>query len=312
MPGFGAFINVRHAARCEKGVWYPMTREVRFNAALQHDDGLLASSYARKLRVSFQEGREALSKATSRLLEALRMEGEVTLGQLGILRLEGESVRFVPRMPASRMAAILGFTEVDSIRRKGVSTTDGKPVAVSPVKEENSNKVYGEPKRHFDTDRNYYIAVNKVFARTAAVFLLVVAVAVSVLVPVGRQQVVEDKASVVPVEKIITTAVKPMAEKIAETAPEPRHESTEAPAPVVEKPEGRYHLIVATFRSQGDAETFVAQHADSGYSLRVVGSKKTFRVSAMAKETAQEAFAVLNTPEFQNSFSQAWVWEQPQ
>ena len=50
VPGLGAFINVRHAAYFDAvtRVWHPMTREVRFNGALTHDDGLLSSSYARK------------------------------------------------------------------------------------------------------------------------------------------------------------------------------------------------------------------------------------------------------------------------
>lgn len=67
VPGFGAFINARSEARVdsESGQVYPMMREVRFNSALVHDDGLLAGSFARKYRVPFAEGRRCSARASN-------------------------------------------------------------------------------------------------------------------------------------------------------------------------------------------------------------------------------------------------------
>ena len=86
VPGFGAFINARSEARVdsESGQVYPMMREVRFNSALVHDDGLLAGSFARKYRVPFAEGREMLRKSIESLRRTMASDGEVTIGRLGI------------------------------------------------------------------------------------------------------------------------------------------------------------------------------------------------------------------------------------
>ncbi len=119
VPGLGAFINVRHAARFDsvRRVWLPMTREVRFNGALSHDDGLLANSYARKNSVSFAEGRELLRRDTMQLREALESDGEITLGHLGILRLEEETVSFQPQQSAAQTARFMGYTAAPVFRQ---------------------------------------------------------------------------------------------------------------------------------------------------------------------------------------------------
>ena len=73
IPGFGSFLNVWHPARYDEatGLYHPIEREVRFNSALTHDDGLLASSFSRKYQVNFQEGRELLRHEISSLRDAL-------------------------------------------------------------------------------------------------------------------------------------------------------------------------------------------------------------------------------------------------
>lgn len=331
VPGFGAFINVRHPARFDASArtWLPMTREVRFNAALSHDDGLLASSYARKNEVPFEEGREILRRDIASLRETFGTDGEVTLGKLGIFRLDEDSqaVSFVPRQSAPQMAHSLGFAPAStskmqfSVRRAYVieknvgenmvtvgSFTPDSGTQNKPVQADNSQT---RKPRKFNTERNYYIPVNKVFARAAACVVLV-AVAILALLPAGDTKQI-DKASVIPVEKIIRNTAaciapsEPMNDlERADVIPD---QESEVGSGKAGKQTGRFHVIVATFRSPSEAEEFIRQNGGTGYDLEVVSSKTMSRVSAISSDDRARLQADMMSPEFSMRFGEAWIWE---
>ncbi len=114
VPGFGAFINARSEARVdsESGQVYPMMREVRFNSALVHDDGLLAGSFARKYRVPFAEGREMLRKSIESLRRTMASDGEVTIGRIGIISSESDTLSFLRMHGADDEAAHMAYHPV--------------------------------------------------------------------------------------------------------------------------------------------------------------------------------------------------------
>ena len=49
-----------------------------FNQAVTLDDGLLANSYARRLKLSFEEARQVVLKDVAELLEKLHIEKKYT------------------------------------------------------------------------------------------------------------------------------------------------------------------------------------------------------------------------------------------
>lgn len=305
VPGVGAFINERKAARHDSvsGEWLPMSREVRFNSSLSHDDGLLAHSYARKERVGFEEGRELMRRAVCRLQEALQTDGEVTLGNLGILARNGGATVFTPQFRDGMSARILGYGAAPLVKRK----PEAKPKATETVVEEERITLPRENGgRNFNTERNYYIAINKMFAKIAACVAAVLIVALSVSLPAGDNARI-DKASVVPVDRLTEQAAPgaPAAETVvtpAEVAPvEVAPDATEA-AP-------RFHAIVATFNNVDEAETFVKQYMGKGYDLSVVSTRTRSRVSAYSSASRQELTEKIGTPEFRKEFPEAWIWE---
>lgn len=326
VPGVGAFINVRQSAWFdeEAGVWHPMTREVRFNAALKHDDGLLANSYARKEQTGFQEGRQLLHRTVAEMRHILEEEGELTLGNLGTLSNKEGKLTFIPRHTARQMSEAIGFTVAPVARVKAEEpTADEQPktgeimpqASLHPLVEQtaeapdtgNETKVQaGEneaeetgTRRNFDTFHNYYIAVNKIFARAAACVALVAAVALSVFLPVSDCKR-EDRASVVPVERIIQTVrpEQPTTETPAETA-----DITPADTDTA-----RYHIIVATFTNRDDAEVFITTHSDCGYRLSICENGKRSRVSALASTDRSELEKEMRGDSIRSSFKQAWIW----
>lgn len=309
VPGFGAFINVHKSASVDAstGIIMPGTREVRFNGALTHDDGLLANSFARRGNIGFAEGREMLRRETESLRASLETDGEATLGRLGILSLDQEGhISFRPMRDAAALVRELGYLAAPMVSKTDTTPSSEEEKPIYELSDEEESTIQKETPqrkgRKFDTDRNYYIAINKIFARTAASFLLVVGLLVGFLMPEfgGR----EERAAVIPTQKVEKMAREKVKDAVAD-APKA--------IPAAEAPEREhlpYHLIVATFHSAKEADNFVALHADSNYHLKVIPSKRTWRVSAQAASTSSELQAVLNDDTFRAEYGNCWIWEE--
>lgn len=319
VPGLGAFINVRHAASRDEatGMWHPMTREVRFNSALSHDDGLLASSYARKNEVSFKEGREMLRREIRELLEMLDSDGEVTLGQLGILRRTEDTVTFIPRLSATQWAALMGYAAAPVIKvsvKKQTEEKESPAIHTDSSARENSaapdNRAEVQNGRVFDTHRNYYIAVNKMFARTAACLMIAAIAVISLILPFGDRSR-EDQASVVPVEKIIRDTASRIASAVNERGDTTvaRSADIDSVAESTPEPTKRFHAIVATFATSEEAELYISQNSGTGYILQVVTGRTKSRVSAMSSDNRAELHSEMAKGGFRERFSEAWIWE---
>lgn len=305
VPGFGAFINVYHSALedSETHTFQPMTTEVRFNSALKHNDGMLATSYARREHVSYAEGREMVRVAVSDLQDTLALEGEVSIGRIGRIRTDKSgNLTFHPLLTPRRLSAALGYLPV----KRHAPAVEVAPAAATAFTEtETAEPVVENPIRKFDTDRNYYIPINKMFARMAASFAVVAVLCLSLILPFTRDYH-EDQASVVPV-KALTTAVTKASQQIqAEQQPAPATEPETEPAPLPKT----WHLVVGTFRSQDEADNFISSKNDSPYELHTVASKRMVRVVAISATDKETLLPELNSPEFQSSFPQAWIFHQ--
>lgn len=305
VPGFGAFINVYHSALedSETHSFQPMTTEVRFNSALKHNDGMLATSYARRERVSYAEGREMVRVAVSDLQDTLALEGEVSIGRIGRIRTDKSgNLTFHPLLTPHRLSAALGYLPV----KRHAPAVEVAPAAATAVTEtETAEPAVENPIRQFDTDRNYYIPINKMFARMAASFAVVAVLCLSLILPFTRDYH-EDQASVVPV-KAITTAVTKASQQIQ--AEEQPAAAAEPEAEAIPQPK-TWHLVVGTFRSQDEADNFISSKNDSPYELHTVASKRMVRVVAISATDKETLLPELNSPEFQSAFPQAWIFHQ--
>lgn len=302
VPGIGAFLNVYHPAEYNSAtrIYRPMQREIRFNGALIHDDGVLAHSYARKYRRSFQEGREMLLQDTNAFIRMLEEEGELTIGRIGTIRREEENVVFHPMRTPDNSCAEIGLHEIGL--KKTAKTGD------SPKREAETTEIGNQPIR-FNTRRNYYIPINKIFARAAAGIVVVLAVALAAINPpqpgVGR----EDRASVVPFETIYNSArvLMEMATENAEgdeADSKPEENATVAEESQAELP---YCLIVGTFRTKKEADAYItSKGTETG--LESVSGGKLWRVSARRSSSREELQKELNDPKFRETYGEGWIW----
>lgn len=294
VPGLGALINVRQPASYDEDrhVWLPMTREVRFNAAINHDDGLLAGSYARKEQVTYADGREMMCEAVNKILATLRTRGKVTMGSIGTFSMQEGKLVFSPCHSAREMSDILGYMPAKVCSAVG-STEDDMETAAE--KAENSR---------FDTERNYYIAINKTFARVAACLAIIMVATLALVVPQNRQTNV-DKASVVSVERILKSREPEQKEASVQKITKPVVNKVEA-QPVAGA--GRYHAIVATFATEAEAEAYISGHTGKS-ELRVVNGRTKSRVSAFSTDDHQEAINKISEKSFKEKYGAAWIWD---
>lgn len=307
VPGFGAFLATRHPAVIieETAEITPPYTEYRFNAAVSNNDGLLANSIARRNSISFAEAVVLMEKETAQLRHNLEAYGEVTIGRLGSL-VSGEEKRitFIPFMPDLQASLTLGMPTLPLPSREeeseaiAASLPEEGPVASHPEPQPDSR-----PKERHFSDKYYYIPVNKTFAKVAASLIIVATMALSVIFSTLDNQTDQRQyASVIPPKVAVAHPQKKSVRKIVKPAVSPAQ-----PEPEIQ--EGKdYYLIVATFRTQAEAETFIASHNDFD-SLEAVPGKTNVRVAAASSETREELLQLMRSDSFRSHFRDSWIWE---
>lgn len=297
-PGIGAFLRThRDASYCKESgeLTAPATR-ICFNSSIVTSDGLLCHSLARRCKVSFEEAAVMVSEASENCRNALDMEGEYSLGHLGILRLNEErNISFRPYAPR--------FSHIWS--------------AISPVSESQDKKDASEIKTESASaasKENYYtFRVSRRVVRYAAMAAVCLFTAATLLLPSANRpgtpmSAPRQYASVVPgVEKI--------AEKLNNTdnntpaqAGEPETET--ADMSVQQEDSARFYLIVATFTKEADCEEFISQQPDSS-DLRIVSNGKVSRVYSAASRDRDKLMSVMRSDGHKAKHPQAWIWENP-
>lgn len=99
VPGFGAFIaQYTSSHNCEQNSTFTSPkRSISFNASINHNDGLLANSIAKKASIPYAEALKQIEKSTTICRQALSDGSEVPFGRLGFFISNGEGhIEFIP------------------------------------------------------------------------------------------------------------------------------------------------------------------------------------------------------------------------
>lgn len=100
LPKWGAFIADYQSACYDEslGLMYPPMRELSFSASVDYNDGVLASSIARKEAIPFAQASRIVEDELSSMKHQLALDGEISLGKVGrfIRQGDGASVIFEP------------------------------------------------------------------------------------------------------------------------------------------------------------------------------------------------------------------------
>ncbi|MDE6009283.1 MAG: adenylyl-sulfate kinase [Muribaculaceae bacterium] len=289
VPGLGAFIATASPALIDvvKGQMLPPRRSVMFNQAVTTDDGLLTNSIARKNGISFEEARQALFHEVTNLKNHLYSEGSCQLGKIGSFLVgEENTILFSPSDAAGALSVCPGL----------------KPLNISNDIEQNLTSERGFQVKN---RKGFIRRIGKIAAAIAAVATVTVAGFLYPLPSDNREQ----KASVVPVEAFLNNKIsnEVSAELKKDSIPTIAIKDTITKEQQTNLPS--YYLIVATFKSNADAEKYAEQFSSSDFPLSTVTSRKVSRVVAATSDNKEELQSRLNSKEITSRFSNPWIWE---
>lgn len=299
VPGLGAFIVTTTPARIDHDTRriFPPYRSVMFNQAVTLDDGLLANSYARSLSLTFEEARQIILKDVASLHNSLRTNRVIEIGRLGQLSMgEEDQLQFSPSTASDAISGLIGLYPIP--------LPDARMIAKQRFL---SSKKLSEKK---EDSPYYHFKINRTVIKFTAVFAVILAIALAVMMYPVPHDSREQRASVVPVEVLIPTAKQKTAAApaIESSVSTTTSEVITKPTVEVEKTAPSYYMIVATFNSKKEAERYAAAHSSDEYPLEAVSSRKLTRVSAASSNNKEELIKKLNTPDVTKRFPHAWIW----
>lgn len=309
LPGMGALLCnyvPAHFDDAVGGVLNPPGRSLAFNELLSDSDGLLAASIARKEGIPYEAGVRRMNDEVEMLRRQLDDNGEFQLGRLGrFYRREGR-LSFV----ADSLPSVNGFFYgLKPVAPVPLAVKDARPLAGGVVAGPEADSVVRRVARHgFNRAYATGIVASLAVLVTVAMFLLpniridkpvqmasiapvpaasveehrvgnpidfkVLAVAPDVVVtPHAVGEEVPAGATVCPEDNTPAVAIEPEPMKAAEPAGRTVRFNESDP----------YCVIVASFPSKSQAETYIRQH--SAGRLGILEKDDKFRVFAATSAT---------------------------
>ncbi|MCM1367147.1 MAG: hypothetical protein NC201_07875 [Prevotella sp.] len=294
LPGIGAFINHRHPCVVNRaeGIIIPASREICFNASICTNDGLLAHSIARREKVSFEEALLKVDTVVAEISEALALEGEISIGNVGTLYQSDDGrISFRQRHNATAYSNMLGYYPINL----------PSPQSDTKRTEEKSSKSISG----FRPDKYYYIPINKTLAKTAAIFICVLAVCMGIFLPFHGDERNRELASVVPIEKVSAVISKKCSKPTLNTTSAPQqpqlHIITE------EECVGKHFLIVGTFRTLDEVNKYINQIGITRKDVEIIESRN-YMISAFSSTDRAEVAQAMTKEEIKTRFGQFWIY----
>ncbi len=298
VPGLGAFIASYRAARISEDGFsiLPPARELTFNGALVHNDGLLASSIARKESIHYDEALTLMNQSIACLRSCLDLDGEVALGRVG--RLLKNSVDGTVIFENSVGESSDEFAWLPSIAVKQLNDLT--------VDDSQSSRV-------IDTDVRPYSSLRAVLRAVASIAVILV-LALCLTTPVKVEDValasmgvssVKPQASLVENRNndiiLLGRIEGNMGIEVADTSARSAYKSS------LDADANDYFVIVASLPGEKSATEYIAC-ANKNYSYRYLSGDGRCRVYIASVPTQAAAFSYINNHDIVRDFPDAWVY----
>lgn len=298
VPGLGAIIASYKAARISDDGSYilPPSRELTFNGALVHNDGLLASSIARKESIHYDEAVALMTQSVACLRSCLDLDGEVGLGRVGRLlknTVDGTMVFENTAGITSDEFAWLQSVEVNQHEDSAVENSDSIHIIESDV-------------RPYSPLRTILRAVASV-----AVFLVL---ALCLTTPVKVEDValasmgvgaVKPQTSIVAGRNndviMLARIEHNMGVELADTVARNAYKAS-----LVDN-SNEYFVIVASLPGEKLAQEYISS-ANKNYTFKYLSGEGRCRVYIATALTQAAAFNYINSHDIVRDFPDAWVY----
>jgi hypothetical protein len=303
VPGLGAFIAHYTPAQIDRelGCIFPPKRNLTFNPELSHNDGLLATSIARRNGVTFDNAMAAIKDEVTLIRTQVESNGEYAIGRLGILGHNPDgTMLFTP------------FTTNTCSRYSGLLATAAKPLKATETFAADTTL---KP-RKASSGRNLVKMVASIALLICLGFMWstpivdtntnLASIASNINVTSPKANV--EKAPILSPNIELAIAIPNPAIATAEATPI-RQTKDEVVSETVVPQAHRYYLVIASLPTKAKAEEYIAAHTGKANDLNVVSSSTRHRVYTASFATIDEAQAGINAAGFLKQHPDAWIYK---
>lgn len=248
VPGFGAFIaQYTSSNNCaQNSTFTSPKRSISFNASINHNDGLLANSIAKKALIPYAEALKQIEKSTTICRQALSDGSEVPFGRLGFFISNAEGhIEFIPfhhELANDDFFGLQSFSFPTLAERNAQVAT-----------EETVSETYSEPEINIGR-RNWFS--HKAVQMAASIVMLVCltfALSTPIIVdkPTHQLATLNVPTPTMPKHKVVKTEEISL-QKQVEAASEKKEANSN----------GRYAIIICSLKKQSQVAQYFQENKD--------------------------------------------------
>lgn len=248
VPGFGAFIaQYTSSHNCEQNSTFTSPkRSISFNASINHNDGLLANSIAKKASIPYAEALKQIEKSTTICRQALSDGSEVPFGRLGFFISNGEGhIEFIPfhhELANDDFFGLQSFTFPTLAERNAQVAT-----------EETVSETYSEPEINIGRRNWFSHKAVQIAASIVMLVCLTFALSTPIIVdkPTHQLATLNVPTPTMPKHKVVK-AEEISQQKQVEAASEKKEANSN----------GRYAIIICSLKKQSQVAQYFQENKD--------------------------------------------------
>lgn len=248
VPGFGAFIaQYTSSNNCaQNSTFTSPKRSISFNASINHNDGLLANSIAKKASIPYAEALKQIEKSTTICRQALSDGSEVPFGRLGFFISNGEGhIEFIPfhhELANDDFFGLQSFSFPTLAERNAQVAT-----------EETVSETYSEPEINIGRRNWFSHKAVQIAASIVMLVCLTFALSTPIIVdkPTHQLATLNVPTPTMPKHKVVKTEEISL-QKQVEAASEKKEANSN----------GRYAIIICSLKKQSQVAQYFQENKD--------------------------------------------------
>ena len=316
IPDLGGFMAHHIDARFDAGdgIFLPPIRTIGFNPQLKLNDSLLIQSYIEAYDISYPEAQRRIEAEVAELQQHLETEGYYELNDIGLLRLNSEGhLEFEPCEAGILTPSLYGLSSFEMTPLHAEEQVEPPTEDSADTSTDTEQETVDEPKtEHAITIKMSWLR-NSVAVAAAVILFLIIgtpfsnsnladsSVRQSTIIPLPTN------AKAASAQHPDTSAVAAATAEADSTAKDVAAEAQAAEA--LPQPTTDYRLVLASWVAKRNAEIFVNQLKEDGFSeAHLYQTPNMLRVVYGHYATETEAYNALHQLRGQsNHFAEAWV-----
>lgn len=248
VPGFGAFIaQYTSSNNCaQNSTFKSPKRSISFNASINHNDGLLANSIAKKALIPYAEALKQIEKSTTICRQALSDGSEVPFGRLGFFISNAEGhIEFIPfhhELANDDFFGLQSFSFPTLAERNAQVAT-----------EETVSETYSEPEINIGRRNWFSHKAVQIAASIVMLVCLTFALSTPIIVdkPTHQLATLNVPTPTMPKHKVVKTEEISL-QKQVEAASEKKEANSN----------GRYAIIICSLKKQSQVAQYFQENKD--------------------------------------------------